>query len=179
MSHLLSLRRVRWAAGALTLSGSALAHAGIAPPGGSIDFAPLAVAVPTVGAWALGLIALLLSVVAYRVLRGRVGGRLTANLLLAGGALLAAFTGDGVVREAAAIAASDQAMASATGGTVSWSYWVRLTNTSGVALQVMAIRPNARVILRSPPPESPECTVGTQVAAGAKCNVWFDYPPAD
>ena len=126
-----------------------------------------------------GLIALLLSVVAYRVLRGRVGGRLTANLLLAGGALLAAFTGDGVVREAAAIAASDQAMASATGGTVSGSYWVRLTNTSGVALQVMAIRPNARVILRSPPPESPECTVGTQVAAGAKCNVWFDYPLAD
>ena len=71
MSHLLSLRRVRWAAGALALSGSALAYAGIAPPGGSIDFAPLAVAVPTVGAWALGLIALLLSVVATLVVKRR------------------------------------------------------------------------------------------------------------
>ncbi len=179
MSHFLSLRRVRWTAGALALSGSALAHAGIAPPGGSIDFAPLAVAVPTVGAWALGLIALLLAAVAYRVLRGRVGGRLMAHLVLIGGALVAAFAGDGVVREAAAIAASDQAMASATGGTVSGTYWVRATNTSSATLRVTAIRPNAGVILRSPPPESPECTVGAQVAAGAKCNVWFDYPAVE
>ena len=179
MSCFSSLRRWRWALGAATLGVGTWAQAGIAAPGGSIDYAPLAVAVPTVSAWSLGLVALLLTALAYRVLRGRVGGRLLAHLVLVGGALVAAFTGDGVVREAAAIAASDQAMASATGGTVSGSYWVRVTNTSGVALQVMAIRPNARVILRSPPPESPECTVGTQVAAGAKCNVWFDYPPAD
>lgn len=175
MTRVRSLLRCRWAVGAVAWAGAGWAHAGVAAPGGSVDYAPLAVAVPALGAWSLGMIALLVAAVAYRVLRGRVSGRLMAHLVLIGGAWVAAFTGEGVVRQALAIAANDQAMASATGGSVNGTYWVRLTNTSGVSLQVVAIRPNAGVIVRSPPPASPECTAGTPVAAGAQCNVWFDF----
>ncbi len=172
-------RRIRWPLAAFGLAVGGLAHAGI-PPGGAIDYAPLAAAVPSLGEWSLCLLALLLAVVAYRVLRGRFGGRLMSNLLIVGAAVAAGFAGDGVVREAQALVEADDVnMSSATGGTVNGVYWTRLTNTSGVPLQITGIHPNDRVSVHSPPPESPEspeCTVGTVVNPSAHCDVEFRYP---
>ena len=169
-------RRIRWPLAAFGLAVGGLAHAGI-PPGGAIDYAPLAAAVPSLGEWSLCLLALLLAVVAYRVLRGRFGGRLMSNLLIVGAAVAAGFAGDGVVREAQALVEADDVnMSSATGGTVNGVYWTRLTNTSGVPLRITGIRPNNGVFVYSPPPATPECTVGTVVNPSAHCDVEFRYP---
>lgn len=144
------------------------------PPGGSVDYGPLSPAsVPTLGEWTLGLLGLLMAVVAYRALRGRVNGRLLSNLMLAGGAVAATVAGHGLIREAAAvIAADEQNMSSPSGGTVTGMYWVQLTNTSGVPLRIKAIRPNMGFTTETPP-ELPECTVNATVSPGAKCNVSF------
>lgn len=166
-------RRLRAASVAVALCGVGLAHAG-SPPGGVIDYAPVAAtAVPTLAEWSLALLALLVAAVAYRVLRGRVGGRLMSNLLMAGAAAVAAFSGHGLMRHAEAIAANDQEMSSPTGGSITGSGWTRLTNTSGVAQRITSVQPVGAYSIKSPPPESPECLVGTVVAPGAKCNVEF------
>ncbi|MFD1711597.1 midcut-by-XrtH protein [Ottowia sp. GY511] len=176
----LSIRNaVRCSAAAAMLGAGTLAHAGtIVPPGGTIDYAPLAAAVPTLGQWSLALIVLLVVAVAYRVLRGRVGGKLMSNLLILGGAAVATFTGHGVVREAAAIAAQDVSMSSTTGGSVTGNYWLRATNGTAVTLKITDIRPNEGVTIESPPPEVPECTVGAQVTPGNKCSVHFVFVPS-
>ena len=179
MSLISTRQPLRWAVSAAALCAASVTHAGtLVPPGGTIDYAPLAAAVPTLGQWSLALIALLIAAVAYRVLRGRVGGRLMSNLLILGGAAVATFTGHGLVREAAALAVHDLTMSSPSGGSVSGTYWVRLTNSSGVTLRVTDIRPNEGVSIDSPPPETPECTVGTQITTGNKCNVYFVYAPS-
>lgn len=160
---------------ALLLVGSASWAGGVAP-GGSVDYAPLTSsvsAVPTLGEWMLVLMALLVAVVAYRGLRGRVNGRLLSNLTLVAGALAAAAAGHGLVQEAKAIVADLENMSSPTGGTVMASYWTQLTNTAGVPLKIIAIRPNPGSVVNSPPPDSPECTVGYVVSPTGKCNIEF------
>lgn len=153
-----------------------VAWAGVPVAGGSIDYGPLAAsvsAVPTLGEWMLVLMGLLLAVAAYRSLRGRVNGRLLSNLTLAGGALAATVAGHGLVQEARAIAAGVVNMASPTGGTAAATNWTELTNTAGVPLKILAIRPNAGSVVTSPPPASPECTVGFVVSPGNLCNIYF------
>lgn len=178
-----SLMRIRSAARPLAavgfLLGSSAVWAGVSP-GGSIDYGPVtSTSVPTLGEWTLALLALLMAVVAYRALRGRVNGRLLSNLILAGGAAAAAVAGHGLIKEAEAVAADEQNMSSASGGTVSGHYLVRLTNTSGVLLKIKAIRPNEGVSVLSPGEDYlPECTVNATVAPGAKCSVYFSYPPS-
>lgn len=160
---------------ALLIAGSA-SWAGTPIPGGEIDYAPLVnsvAAVPTLGEWMLVLMALLLAVVAYRGLRGRVNGRLLSNLTLVGGALAAAAAGHGLIQEAKAIAADLENMSSPSGGTVAVSDWTQLTNTSGVPLKITAIRPNQDSVVSSPPPVSPECTVNLVVSPGSTCNIHF------
>lgn len=155
---------------------SQVAWAGVPGAGGSIDYGPIAssvAAVPTLGEWMLVLMALLLAVVAYRGLRGRVNGRLLSNLTLVGGALAAAAAGHGLVQEAKAIVADQENMSSPSGGTVVASNWTQLTNTAGVPLKIIAIRPNPGSVVNSPPPESPECTVGYVVTPSNKCNIEF------
>lgn len=155
-----------------------VAWAGGPVAGGSIDYGPLAAsvsAVPTLGEWMLVLMGLLLAVVAYRSLRGRVNGRLLSNLTLAGGALAATVAGHGLVQEARAIMAGVVNMSSPTGGTAVATNWSALTNTTGVPLKILAIRPNDGSWVISPPPASPECTVGSVVSPGNVCNVYFVF----
>ena len=161
----------------LLLCGPA-AWAGV-PVGGTIEYEPLTAnvaAVPSLSEWMLVLLGLLLAVMAYRALRGRVNGRLLSNLTLAGGALAAAAAGHGLIQEVRATpAANEQNMSSASGGTVeTTAYWTRLTNTSGVPLKIKAIRPNEWSHVVSPPPEAPECTVNFVVSPGNTCNVAFE-----
>lgn len=162
----------------LLLIGSA-SWAGMGTAGGAIDYVPLAssvAAVPTLGEWMLVLVALLISVVAFRGLRGRVNGRLLSNMVLAGGALAATLAGHGLIQEVKAdMAIDEQNMYSPSGGTVTGTYWTRLTNTSGVPLKIKAIRPNVESRVVSPPPESPECTVNSIVSPGEKCDILFEF----
>lgn len=167
----------------LTVLGLSLcghtAWAGMGSVGGAIDYAPLSsnlAAVPTLGEWMLVLMALLLAVVTYRALRGRVNGRLLSNLTLAGGAVAASAAGHGLIQEAWATYADEQNMSSTSGGTVeAIQYWTRLTNTSGVPLKITAIRPNEWSRVVSPPPAAPECTVNLVISPGNACNVAFDW----
>lgn len=162
----------------LLFCGSA-ARAG--SPGGSIDYGPISGAnVPALGEWTLALMGLLLAVVAYRALRGRVNGRLLSNLILVGGAVAAAASGHDLIREAQAIVElNDYDMSSPSGGTVTGYSWARLTNSSGMPLRIKAIHPNRGSNIQSPPPDdgagSPECTVNSVVAPNAKCTVRFVY----
>ncbi len=161
---------------AMVLLLGSSAWAGTAP-GGSVDYGPLpgATSVPTLGEWTLVLLALLLAVVAYRALRGRVNGRLLSNLILAGGA--ATVVGHGAIQEAEALVLNEVNMSAPGGGTVSGTYVMQLTNTSGVPLQIKAIRPNEGVSIVAPPEENlPECTVNAVIAPSAKCSVYFNYP---
>lgn len=163
---------------ALLLSGTATWAAAV--PGGSIDYGPLSTgvaAVPSLSEWMLVLLGLLLAVVAYRALRGRVNGRLLSNLTLAGGALAATVAGHGVIQDAQAdLVADEQNMSSPSGGTVTGTNWVQLTNTSGVPLKIKAVRPNEGFRVVSPP-ELPECDVDVIVLPGNKCNIHFYYLP--
>lgn len=163
----------------LLLCGSA-AWAGMGV-GGFIDYEPLTAtvaAVPSLSEWMLLLLALLLAVVAFRALRGRVNGRLLSNLTLVGGALAAAAAGHGLIQEVRATPTIDENMSSPSGGTVeATGYLIRLTNTSGVPLKIKAVRPNDWSHVVSPPPEGPECTVNLTVLPGNKCNVQFQYLP--
>ena len=161
--------------------GSSLTWAGA--PITSVDYAPLpnAAAVPTLGEWTLILMALLMAVVAYRVLRGRVNGRLLSNAVLAGGAVAATIAGHGVVREVqAAITYADYEMSIPTGGTVeAESTWIKLINTSGVPLQIKAIRlPSEAFEVVSPIEQSPECKTNLIVSPSASCyfQIRFAYP---
>lgn len=169
---------MRTAAGLAMVCAASAARAGVeVPPGGSIDYAPLASSVPTLGAWTLLMLALLVAAVAYRVLRGRVNGRLLSNLFVVGGVAAAGVAGHDLVQRAEAISADPVNLSSSSGGSVSGNRWVQATNTSGVPQQIKAIRPNADWVLVIEAPEEPQCQVGTVVQPGAKCNVRFEYQP--
>lgn len=159
----------------LLLCGPA-AWAGMGSVGGAIDYVPLTAnvaAVPSLSEWMLVLMGLLLAVVAFRALRGRVNGRLLSNLTLVGGSMVAAAAGHGLIQEVRATPTIDVNMSSASGGTVETTgYLIRLTNTSGVPLKIKAIRPNESSRIVSPTTE-PECTENLTVLPGNKCNVQF------
>ena len=95
------------------------AWAGVPVVPGAIVYAPLSSAapVPTLGEWSLTLMALLLAVVAYRVLRGRVNGRLMTPLLLTGGLAAAGLAGHDLVGLAQAVVPQVQ-FSQAAGGSV-------------------------------------------------------------
>ena len=174
-----SIYAARSVVAATLLMASSAIWAGIAPP--VIDYgpAPTSTAVPTLGEWTMVLLALLVSVVAYRALRGRVNGRLLSNLALAGGALAATVAGHGLIGKAEAIVETPTAinLMSAGGGSVDAPYWSRLSNTSGVPLQIKAITPKSWTELLPPPSEWPRCKVGTVVMPNAKCDTNFTYAP--
>lgn len=156
---------------ALSLASSGV-WAGI-PTGASVDYAPLpnAAAVPTLGEWTLILMALLMSVVAYRALRGRVNGRILSNTALITGTLAATLAGHGLVKEVeAAMGYQDYEMSIRTGGTIDGINMMKLINTSGVPQQIKAIRLTGPYPVRVPPQdEAPECNVNLVVAPGNNC----------
>ena len=143
------------------------------PIGGTVGYGPLAIAVPTLGEWSLVLLALLLAAVAYRVLRGRVGGRLLSQLFLAGGVAAAGLAGHGLVRQAEAVAFPE--LDNATGGSVTVYGWATLDNVTSVPLRINAVTPNSGSRVKSPPAAgTPECAVGTVVQPADSCNVEFE-----
>lgn len=173
---------VRVAAVAAAVVSASVARAGVAipPPGGTIDYSPMSTptAVPAMGGWMLALLVMLLAIMAYRVARARINGRMLSNLLLVGGIAAAGLAGNGVLQQARAIAAIDVNLSITSGGSVHGTNWTRADNTSGVPMQIKAITPDPGVMVISPPPANPECTVGIVVPPGSNCNVLFGYPPA-
>lgn len=153
---------------------------------GSVEYAPLPAEVqnvPTLSEWMLLATGLLLAVVAWRVLRVRgASGRLMAHLVLIGGVAASGLAGHDLIQRAQAAGPDpnyEVNMDQPGGGTVEGWVWTRLTNTSGVPQQIKKVIPKPDYEIVSPPPESPECTVGRVVAPNAQCNVhfWYIAPP--
>lgn len=162
---------------------SAAAYAD-ATPIGSVSYAPLGgVSVPTLGGWALAALATLLAAAAYRLLRGRVHGRLLSNLLLLGVVAVTGMAGHDLMQQADAeeSATSTVNLSNASGGTATvtvptgatLSTTAVLTNTSGVAQRITALTAvdTATVF----PYEG--CNVGTVLQPGGSCSVMFQFTP--
>ena len=168
-------------AGGLVLWGMASgAWAGNA--GGTIDYGPLptAASVPTLGEWSLVLMALLVMVVAYRAVRGRVNGRLLTHLLLGGGLAAGGLASGNWVQSVQAMVQTDFPMTVASGGTVTvttYNELVTVTNTSAVPLKITRMQTSTESMTWvDPDGETPRCEVGTIVQAGAKCYVKLYWP---
>lgn len=153
-----------------------------APAGGAIGYGPLgaAAAVPSLGAWSLLLMALLVAAVAYRALRGRANGRLMAHLLLAGGLAGMGLAGQDVIGIAKAVAGADHdaEFNQAGGGTVYVQSGItKITNTSGVPQKVLSMNPSDEgFTFDDPGPDyTPECKVGLVVNPTADCYVSGRY----
>lgn len=173
-----SSRLHRSLAGALFLLTSQ-AWAGTA--GGSITYEPLAAAsVPTLGEWSVTLMALLVAVIAYRALKGRVGTRFLANLAMAGGALASVVAGHGWIREAQAAAGYPElSMTQASGGTVSNipTGTAKIFNHTSVPQKIVAVTPVFGSTVTPPGAESPVCEVNLVLDGDAHCYVNFQVIP--
>lgn len=173
------LRTALTAASALAAWGLApSAWAGVSP--GTIGYGPLAAAtsVPTLGEWSLLLLALLVMAVAYRALRGRVNSRLLTHLLLGGGLAAGGLASGHWVQSVQAVVPEPEpevTMTTASGGTVDVSVIgapVMVTNGTAVSQQIKALTTNVPgVSWVAPDSGSPQCQVGTVVAADASCYV--------
>ena len=152
---------------------------------GTLSYAPSAAAAatastPILGTWTLLLLAALLAVIAYRVLKTRVGARqfglfAVAGSLIAGGAA----SGD-LIRLAHATSVPVLDMSSATGGTVDLIVGIQqLTNTSGVPQQVtnLVVTVNGDTYVNPGGSYTPQCIVGLVVASGGSCYVDLQSPP--
>jgi len=168
-------------------AAGALATWGLAPsvwagtPTGIIDYGPLSAAssVPTLGEWSLLLLALLVAVVAYRALRGRVNGRLLTHLLLGGGLLAGGLIGGHWVQSVQAKGVATLSMDQAGGGTVEvtdTNVAVPVMNTSGVAQKITGMRLTSESLSWGNPDETPRCDIGVVVQAGATCYVMLEMP---
>lgn len=147
-------------------------------PGGTIDYEPLAAAtsVPTLGEWGLVLMALLVAVVAYRALRGRVNGRLLVHLLLGGGLVTGGLAGGDLVKSARAVSAGpfEVKMTQASGGSVvvtDYGSVVKVSNDARVPLRIKARTIDEGFNWGNPSPSSPECKAGVVVPVGGACYV--------
>ncbi|MEG0920240.1 MAG: midcut-by-XrtH protein [Comamonas sp.] len=183
---------MRTGVAAVAVLATSMVQAGVAVPAGAIDYGPQATGVPALGEWSLMLLALLLVAIAYRVLRGRVGGRMLANLLLVGSAAAAGMAGYGMVQRADADGSADLNLRG--GGTIDlFEGETKVTNTSDVSQQIRARRANALPVLTLvpapahekalatyvfvPPVGAPECTAGSTLASNASCYVKL-LPPS-
>ncbi|MEZ5606691.1 MAG: midcut-by-XrtH protein [Burkholderiaceae bacterium] len=143
---------------------------------GTIDYEPLSVAtVPTLSQWALVAMGLLLAVLAYRALRGRIHGRLLTHLLLGGGlAAAGGWAGTGGVPSAQAAPPVEDtvALSQASGGTANITVLgvSEVENTSAVALRIKALNSTAQWI-NPEPGHAPQCVVGMVLQPGGTCYV--------
>lgn len=148
----------------------------------TLTYAPAATtttSTPTLGAWMLLLLALLLAVVAYRVLRSRVSGRQMGLLALAGSLVAGGAASGDLIRVAQAVIPS-VSMSSPTGGTANLGLGIQqVNNTSGVAQQITALTIVTNGDTFGNPGGSyvPQCVVGIVVAAGNSCYVDLIPPP--
>ena len=171
-----SMKQAKVAAALLAWGVLPSAWAGTVLPG-TIVYAPLpnAAAVPALGEWSLALMALLLVVVAYRVLRGRVNGRLLTPLLLTGGLTAAGLAGHDLVDLAMAVVPQAQ-FNQAAGGSVSVGFGeTQITNSSGVPQYVKSMSTYGCYFVVMAP-GSPKCQVGTIGAPSGICYVEIPSP---
>lgn len=145
---------------------------------GILGYGPLAapVSTPMLAGWSLLLMALLLSVVAYRVLRSRVNGRQLGHLALVGSLIAGGAASDDLIQSATAVAVIPMtvAMNVSTGGTANIAYGIsQATNTSGVPLQITSLTVTSNSYFFTNPGViyTPQCVVGTVVSPGGSCYV--------
>ena len=151
--------------------------------GGTITYS-VASSIPTLSDWGLIIMAAIMAVVAYRELRKSKRGQPLASLAALGILGLAAFVNNGSSWDARAdlvlgtVSISD---ANATQVVMSVNNIYEVTNTSGVTVQITGVIPSSSSTVGDIPSEvqydayRPICTVGSSLAAGAKCYVWW-YP---
>ena len=152
---------------------------------GTLTYAPAAAAAtttstPILGKWTLLLLAVLLAVIAYRVLKTRVSGRQFGLFALAGSLIAGGAASGDLIRLAHAQSITMYPMSSATGGTVNLGLGIqKLTNTSGVPQQVtnLTVTFNGYTYINPGGSYTPQCIVGTVVAPGGSCYVDLQSPP--
>ncbi|HEY7871807.1 MAG TPA: midcut-by-XrtH protein [Rudaea sp.] len=152
---------------------------------GTLTYAPAAAAAtttstPILGKWTLLLLAVLLAVIAYRVLKTRVSGRQFGLFALAGSLIAGGAASGDLIRLAHAQSIPMYPMSSATGGTVNLGLGIQqLTNTSGVPQQVtnLTVTFNGYTYINPGGSYTPQCIVGTVVAPGGSCYVDLQSPP--
>ena len=149
---------------------------------GTLTYAPAAAttSTPTLGAWTLLLLAILLAVIAYRVLRSRVNGRQLGHLALIGSLVAGGAASGDLIRLAHAVAIPVVSMSSATGGTAALGLGIQqVTNTSGVPQQVtnLTVNTNGDSFVNPGGTYTPQCVVGTVVAPSASCYLELISPP--
>ena len=150
---------------------------------GTLSYAPSAAATaatPILGTWTLLLLAMLLAVIAYRVLKTRVGGRQLGLFALAGSLIAGGAASGDLIRLAQATPVPVLDMSSATGGTVNLGVGIQqLTNTSGVPQQVtnLVVTTNGDTFVSPGGSYTPQCIVGLVVAPSGSCYVDLQSPP--
>jgi hypothetical protein len=126
------------------------------------------------GTWMLLLLAALLAVVAYRVLRTRVGSRQLGLFALAGSLIAGGAASGNLVRLAHAQSVPPvYPMNTATGGTINLGQGIQqITNATAVPQQVttLTVTINGGSFV-APTGYTPQCVVGTMVAPGGSCYV--------
>jgi hypothetical protein len=149
--------------------------------GGTITYS-VASSIPTLSEWGLIIMAAIMAVVAYRELRKSKRGQPLASLAALGILGLAAFVNNGSSWDARAdlvlgtVSISD---ANATQVVMSEDNIYEVTNTSGVTVQITGVTPSIDSSVGDIPGQvqynayRPICTVGSSLAAGAKCYVWW------
>lgn len=151
---------------------------------GTLTYAPAAAAAtttstPTLGTWTLLLMAALLAVIAYRVLKTRVSGRQFGLFALAGSLIAGGAASGDLIRLAHAQSVQVYQMSSATGGSVNIGTGIQqLTNTSGVPQQVtnLTVAFNGYTYTNPGGSYTPQCTIGLVVAPGNSCYVDLQTP---
>jgi hypothetical protein len=145
---------------------------------GTVVYAPPAESIPALSGAMLVVLGLLLSVLAYRVLRTYPGGRPLASLVALAIAGLSAVSGIRVMQEAYAAPYPTYPMTQANGGSISiydFGISVSVTNSTGRTQEIKNVNPANSCLVGST--SSPVCAPGTIVQANASCNVRFDCAP--
>lgn len=153
----------------LFCADAATAGAGV----GTLTYAPLpSTSVPTLSGWMLAVMAMLVAVIAFRVMRAKnVGGR-TASVVSAGILALAASTGNQLVSESKAALAFFVSLSVSSGGQVQLAPGENeYRNTSGVTQRITGIAPMVGWHTASPPLNQPECTLQLTILNGASCYI--------
>jgi hypothetical protein len=125
------------------------------------------------GTWMLLLLALLLAVVAYRVLRSRISGRQMGLFALAGSLVAGGAASGDLIRVAQAVLPS-LSMTSATGGTIQLGQGIQqIINATAVPQQVtnLTVTVTGGAFTNPGGSYTPQCVVGTMVAPGGSCYV--------
>ena len=157
---------------ALMLVGSD-AFAGVAV-GGTIAYRPYTQSVPALSETMLVVLAFLFAVLAFRAFRAYPGGKPLASILAVGVLVLAATSGNQLIRNAQAFIG--YAFSNPGGGIVNVGTGeYPVLNTSGRSQQITGVNPNFGILVM-PTSGSPQCTAGLVVQNSNTCYIFFALP---